>query len=428
MTEEEEIKAYRDEILAAQRAVEAACDEKDANHIKSSAEELMRIAGDATSYYYPGEFAEEFAAFRRIIDKVPEALRSAGLSAADLIIWVCRTGRPSGWMCSSLLFNTFVNAPSGEYAKQDVWREVAERLKEELKSFDEDQLDEAPSDGAHQLDLIYEAWKRAGDPQQALPLWIEYVPKIKNWKEVAKLLNNWAWYDEAIRIAREGIKACMSGDYPNDYEEEMMEPLADAFSGKGDHLKAAAILAEQFLSWIGAYEYHRSVESFNKILNEAELAGVKEETRTAIIHALKTGVNPEPLRDWKRAALPDYGSELYPGPRPVAYRAPDALTETPLWPLPKSNEGLELFDLRWDTTKWFCQQDQEFLLKLALAEGDKQEIIRRFEALPEFPNNNGFRMPDEKIAMLDAVAAAVGDIRPDIAELIKVRPNRYRKP
>ena len=106
-------------------------------------------------------------------------------------------------------------------------------------------------------------------------------------------------------------------------------------------------------------------------------------------------------------------------------RAPDARNETPRWPLPRSNEGLKFSDLRWDTRESFCQQDQEFLLKLALADGDKQEIARRFDALPEFPHSSP---TDDKSAMLEAVIAVVGDVRPDIAETIRLRHVRPSRP
>lgn len=426
MTEAEEIQSFRDRISAAQRAVEAACVAGDANQIKSAAEELMRIA-DETSCYYPEQFNEEFVALERTLGKLPNVLRAAGCRVADVIVWAYKVGRPSEWMYSGSAFNSLLKTPKGEYADQGVWLDVAERLQTELKAFTEDQLGEGPSDGAYQLNAIMDSSRRAGIEQKALDLWVEYVPKIKNWKEVAERLNARGRYDEAIRVARKGIWVCMQeDDYPNDYVEEMMEPLADAFSGKGDHQKAAAILAEQFLRWIGDYEYHRSVESFNKVLREAALAGVEEETRLAIIQALKTGVNPEPLWDWKVTA-PIQEFEWRPVPKLVVYCAPDALNETPRWPLARSNEGLKFSDLRWDTTKKWCQQDQEFLLKLALANGDKDEIVRRFDALPEFPNNNGMPMSDDQLEVLDAVAAAVRDVRPDIVEMIRVRPNRFRK-
>lgn len=427
MAEAEEIRSIKDGLAAARQAVEAACVTNDANRIKSSAEELMRVYYDDTLDSYPGRFVEDFDAFELTMGKVPCALRSAGLSVADVIVWAYKVGRPSERMCSGKAFDALIEDPCGEYADRRVWQEVVERLQDELKTFTPGQFDEAPSDGAYQLDVIYESWKRAGCEQRALDLWVVYAPKIKNWKEVVERLNEWGRYDEAIRIAREGIRVSRIEDgYPNDYAEEMMGPLAEAFSGKGDHQKAAAILAEQFLDWLGAYEYHRSVASFNKVLKEASLAGVMDETRTAIIHALKTGVNPEPLWDWKVEA-PVQEFEWRPMPKLFVYRAPDALRETPRWPLPRSNEGLKFRDMRWGTMEQWCQQDQEFLLKLALADGDRQEIVRRFEALPEFPHNNGMPLPDDKLAMLDAIAAAVGEIRPDIAEVISARLNRCRR-
>lgn len=427
MTEAEEIKSYKDEFQAALQAVEMACATNDADRIEASSEELMRTADDETSYYYLGRFVEEFDSFERTMLKVPAALRQAGLSAVDVIDWVLRISRPSSRLCSYPLYDSIVVKPNGEYANPDVWRVVAERLLSELADFGDEQLEEAPSDGDHQLREIREAFSKAGDEPRAIDCWVRYVPKIKNWIETVTFLNKFGRFDEAIELARRGVEASVGGDgYPNDYAEELMEPLADAFSGKGDHVHATAILAEQFLSWIGAYEYHRTVASFEKVLDEADRAGVRAEIRTAILHALKTGVNPAPLCDWKVTA-PVQECEWRPVPELVVYRAHDASPETPEWPLPRSNERLKFFDLRWGTMRLWCQQDQEFLLKLALAEGDRHEVARRFDALPEFPHNNGFPLQDDRLAMLDAVAAAVGDERPDIAEMIKVRPNRFRK-
>lgn len=424
MTDEEEIKSFKSRFIAAQEAVEIAIAGGDAETIRVAAEEMMRIAEDDTVNYYPQQFDGEFAACESVMLKIPEALHVCGWSSVDVIDWVLKISRPSAWLYSFPLYDSIVMNPSGEYANPVVWGAVAERLLQELSDFREEQLEEAPSDGASQLWEIREALKKAGDEPRAIDYWVRYVPKIKNWRETVEFLNKFGRYDEAVEVARRGIKESRFGDgYENDYAELMMEPLADAFSSKGDHLKAAAILAEQFLHWLGAYESHRSVESFNKVLEEADKAGVREETRIAILHALKTGVNPAPLCDWNVTA-PVQEYEWRPVPKLVVYRAYDARQKIPKWPLPRSNEGLKFPNLRWETMKQWCQQDQEFLLKLDLAEGDKYAIANRFDDLPEFPHNYGFPCSDEKLAMLDAVAAAVADIRPDIAEKIRVQPNR----
>ena len=62
----------------------------------------------------------------------------------------------------------------------------------------------------------------------------------------------------------------------------------------------------------------------------------------------------------------------------------------------------------------FCQQDMEFLLKLALVDGDKAEIARRFDDLPETPNAGGFPLEGTKAEMCESVMAAMKNYRGDI--------------
>ena len=74
----------------------------------------------------------------------------------------------------------------------------------------------------------------------------------------------------------------------------------------------------------------------------------------------------------------------------------------------------------------FCQQDMEFLLKLALVDGDKAEIARRFDDLPEAPNAGGFPLVGAKAEMCESVMVAMKDFRDDIvARLARVRKYCY---
>ena len=187
-----------------------------------------------------------------------------------------------------------------------------------------------------------------------------------------------------------------------------MEPLADAFAGKGDHAMAAAVRAELFLSFGGVYSSARTVERFYSVLADAEKVGLREKVRAALVHALETGWNPQPIVTWKL-------SEVKEGP---VFRIPPKRTEHPFlanaagapeWPLPWANEGVRLFDSRWDDFARGCEEDYEFLLQLALVEGDKGEIARRFCDLPSFPS-------DEEL--LERVKDAMKGVRPDIVEVI----------
>ena len=55
-------------------------------------------------------------------------------------------------------------------------------------------------------------------------------------------------------------------------------PASDAFWQSAED----AIAAEQFLAWMGYFEYYRSVESFHRLLDEAEKADVRDDTVAAI--------------------------------------------------------------------------------------------------------------------------------------------------
>ena len=59
-----------------------------------------------------------------------------------------------------------------------------------------------------------------------------------------------------------------------------------------------------------------------------------------------------------------------------------------------------------------CQVDRVFLLRLALVEGDKDEIARRFCDLPEFP------WGEWASELLERVKDAMKGVRPDIVEVI----------
>lgn len=63
----------------------------------------------------------------------------------------------------------------------------------------------------------------------------------------------------------------------------------------------------------------------------------------------------------------------------------------------------------------------EFLLKLAVLGGDKAEIARRFDDLPETPNNGGFPLEGGKAEMCELVMAAMKGYRDDIVQRLSTR-------
>lgn len=349
------------------------------------------------------------------------ALRESGMAEAELIVWAIGLADPE----HSLVYAdvgrpiyALISPPKGQPADAEVWRRVAGKLEAQIGELCAANGQEASQrQRQYPLEALRKAWRRAGDERRAADCWIRHAAWAGYWKETADFLNRVGRHDDAIQVAREGIRAsARTSEYGNDYDQLMLEPLADAFAGKGDHLKAAAILAEQFLSWMGAYEFHRTTASFDKVLAEAGRAGVKEEVRVAILQALKTGTNPVPLQD--HVFKPPEPNRWWPVPTKVEYTAPDALPETPPWPLPKSGEGNYGFsDSRWGTSWDWCQYDQEFLLKLALEHGDAEEIAFRFCNLPEYPRSPCWHAKNVE-PMLRAVREKMFGLRPDIVEVI----------
>ena len=388
--------------------------------IIEKSEELLSWVEDEEIYRCPYDLGDVFKSIESTMTEVVSALIRNGNSVADIIVWAVRLSYCySGYYLPDAI-SGFLDSRENEYAKPEVWREVAERLQRRVDGFTQDEAGKGEfSLMAHYVNYIVKAWNRAGSEVNAAEYTVKYVSRVGNWKETVELLNRHSMYDEAIRVARAGIKASRyNSEYGNDYMQLMQEPLAEAFSGKGDHAKAAAILAELFLGWIGCYEYHRTVKLFYKILGEAEKAGVRKEVEQALLQALKTGVNPKPLQEWKVEAEPD--EEDYPWrrrPKRVTYRAYDALPVDPPWPLPRANEGILLCESRWDTMWDWCQFDQEFLLKIALDKGDREEVARRFCDLPMYPVTSEYfnRCLDK---MIDAIREMMNGFRPDIVDVI----------
>ena len=160
-------------------------------------------------------------------------------------------------------------SPTGEYTRPEVWAEAATKLTVGLKNVPARASSGEDSWWSHLLRSIQTAWRRAGHEERCVPVFVDYVEKAKIWQEGVMLLNRFGCYDEAIRMARKGVKAM--GE-EGEFEEIalLMEPLADAFSGKGDFARAAAIRAEQFLEWRGCDAYHMTTDRFYAILADAE--------------------------------------------------------------------------------------------------------------------------------------------------------------
>lgn len=407
-------------LAALSKNVLDVCTRKDRDAMFAAAEEFLEFASPDIFLTVEDEYAKVDELVDSTMAAVVFALLDSGLDKPALIFWAYSLCAPERFYAyEGKAIRDLTESPQGEFALPEVWRETAVKI----ESFIEERYGRLDSNGTNEntlrywLDSIREAWRRAGGEKCAANVWMKYCADAGYWKETADFLNAIGRYDDAILVARDGVKAgATSSDWGNDYSEHMQEPLADAFVGKGDHLKAAAILAEQFLSWMGCYEHHRSLKSFHKLLDEAEKAGLRNEVRAALIQALKTGINPEPLHHWKFKP-PVQECDWKPVPKKVEYAAPDALPKTPTWPLPKANEGMLLSDFRWDTMWDWCQFDQEFLLKLALEDGDRDEVALRFCNLPQYPRSSDFCQRNVK-PMIDAVRSKMLGYRDDIVAVI----------
>lgn len=390
----------------------AACARRDASAICEAVEDfLIWSDADEAEMNYPGEFTFVPKIVDWTMETVVQSLRASGWSAADVLVWSSRLTRPYHFFNPGKPIERLWDAPFGEYADAGVWAEVAERLVRGLKEIPSDRSGGRDSLWDHQLESIHKAWSRAGYEERCLCSFVEYADKAENWVRTMRLLNRFGHYDEAIRIGRGGIKDCLErgeSECEDDNGDLLTDPLADAFSGKGDYAMAAAVRAEQFLSLGGVYSSACTVERFYAILADAEKIGLREKVRDALVHALETGWNPPPIVTWKRTEMKEEADSWIP-PKRVEHPFRTNVAEAPEWPLPWANEGTRLFDSRWDGFSDGCQEDCEFLLRLALVEGDKVEIARRFCELPKFPRGE---------ELLERVKDAVRGVRPDIVEVI----------
>ena len=393
----------------------AACSRRDAPAICEAVEDLLVWSDDdEAELNYPGEFQYVPKIVDWTMETVVVSLRESGWSAADVLAWACGLTRPYHFFNPGKVIERLWESPTGEYAGVAVWAQVAEKLETKLSSLPPDEYGGRDSRRYHLLESLHTAWLRAGREERCLRSFVEYAGKAKNWVQAMRLLNRFGCYDEAIRIGREGIRDCLeSGEIECEDEngDLLMEPLADAFAGKGDHAMAAAVRAELFLSFGGVYSSARTVERFYSVLADAEKIGLREKVRAALVHALETGWNPRPIVTWKLAEMKE-GPVFRIPPKRIEHPFRMNEDETPEWPLPWANEGVRLFDSRWDDFSRGCEEDYEFLLQLALVEGDKGEIARRFCDLPSFPGGE---------ELLERVKDAMKGVRPDIVEVIVLR-------
>lgn len=412
---------FRHDFANVREALLAACRGDSVEQIKESLRVFLEWADDY-------ELPQHFELSREVGDTVDPttdlvfaSLENLGCTPAEMIFLAYELSGPSGYSEIGRRFDELKSSPSGCYAVRSVWTEVAVRFQGKLASIPEDEYSENDnlSSPWYWNDALRTAWVRGGSVEKAIEVSVKNVTKIGNWKDVVDFLVWNRRYDKAVEIARAGIRAGWESEgCGSDLLLELQVPLAESLSGLGDHIMAAAVLAELFF-------YEPCVVIFQKMLDEAEKAGCRADVEKAVIHALETGRHPDSIVTWKFVpAVQKF--EWKPVPKPVVYHIPTTCPETPPWPLPWANEGVKLFDSRWRDFKPNCQSDMLFLLKLAVVHGDRAEIARRFDNLPEMPNNGGFPLEGEMITLCEAVIGAMRDYRDNIvARLSGLRKSCY---
>lgn len=285
---EEECERKRDEAFlrefnTVRENVLAACRNASLEKVKETAEAFLGWVNDDDLYRYPHLSHKIWDAVDPTMDIVFETFEAKSVDPVDTIIWAYELNAPDQDLSVGNRLEALLSSPTGKYAQPMVWEAVALCIQKKVDEIPEDDysVGDCNSSPWYWVEALCAAWKRAGNDDKVIDCYLKFVSRIGNWLETAQFLNEHQLYDKAIEVAREGVRASQtSGDYGNDYEVEMQEPLADAFSGKGDHLMATAILAEAFLDRIGGYDKKRTVAQFNRILSEAEKAGIGEQVRS----------------------------------------------------------------------------------------------------------------------------------------------------
>ncbi len=390
------ITKYKQDVSEARERLLKSCEQGDRKCITEAAIHLQLCIEDEAIYDYADAFDAEFASVNPTMQIAANALRKNGISEAELIVWACYLNRP----CQSCLINdtliSLIESPQGAQGNPQVWKDAAVVLEKEMDDYYLDGEEDREFNPEYQLGMLRDLWRLAGDEARAIPIWLKYVDKVENYGMAANFLMSQAHYDGVIDVVRKGLNTF---DYTYD---ELIPFLADAFTKKGDHIKAVAIRAEFFLFLQGYYACCRTIGMFNTLLSEADHIGVKEPLKRAIIYALETGHTPTPLIDWP-AEPKELQNKLEENSRNI---------EEPPWPLPRANEAMKHSEFRG-----FRQQDLEFLLRLAIIERDKEAAANYFAELPEYPCLT-MEVPEDVLDMLRDLITLVQDSRPDIVEII----------
>ena len=223
--EQEIVSGFIEEIQGLEEEVKRLCEERRADDIVRKAMELLAAAEDETVYRHPHDYDELFESIEQTMYEVVQALRKSGWSAADVLVWAVYLTRPYLGVHNPEVMYHLLSVPHGEYAAADTWREVAMRLQAEMDRFPKSEHGGQFSAIWHQAEEIMRAWEHAGEERNASEYLVKYVSRVMNWKEVVEFLMRHSMFDEAIRIAKEGIEASRAN--PNDYEYDYDDQLED---------------------------------------------------------------------------------------------------------------------------------------------------------------------------------------------------------
>ena len=264
---------------------------------------------------------------------------------------------------------------SGTTFSPAAWSEVAETLRARLD--DEAFVESAGYHAlAHHVDGACEAFWRAGRGEEAFALRRKFAAKTGSWRACADDLCRLGRREDAKSFLLEAREFVRSPDAEN-WEDgsDLIEKLADIYAEDGECVRAAALMAECWLSIAGGIDVCGNDFLFGKVLDAAEKAGVRSSVRIALFYAVDTRTAP--------AGIPTHDPAFPPSKRRLP-PPPFVQDRAPPWPLPPSglDFGIPSCIIDGDGFWW---EAEAMLVRIALAEGDRADAARRFAALPPRP-------------------------------------------
>ncbi|MBQ9345228.1 MAG: SWIM zinc finger family protein [Kiritimatiellae bacterium] len=267
--------------------------------------------------------------FSRFVEIARRAIASSPMPNVERLLWAHRLETPYRYYETGALGSWFWNERQSKCVSSGEWRQVAEILSRELAETPEEHLRHNFHEVCADVDDAMTAFFRAGCAQEAADICARYARYTECYSQAADLLLTQGQMAEAKTVLQTGIAAAAIGD--DDIGN--CAPYADQYAGilarEGKHALATTILAAAFLFRAGNYAGKRTRELFDAVIAEATKAGVAEETRKALRHALEWGLVPKPLAQHGPSRFAWFRTDATPPP-------------VPPWPLPPLPGDLSL--------------------------------------------------------------------------------------